>query len=150
MVPIYTVVLYVHGYNRWLVLLAAVLALFVSYRGWLGGRAYGRIEALTSRAFAGLLDLQVLLGLVLYALSPIVRAGLADLGAAMAVRELRFFAVEHITGMLIALAFLYVGSARVRRAATDTEKLRQAAIWQTLTMISILVSLPWWRPLLRV
>ncbi len=145
----YALLLSVHGYNRWLVLVAAALALFASYRGWLGGRAYGRAEALTSRAFRGLLDLQVLLGLVLYALSPIVRAGLADMGAAMAVRELRFFSVEHITGMLIALAFLHVGSARMRRATTDAAKLRQAAIWQTLATISILVSIPWWRPLLR-
>lgn len=91
----------------------------------------------------------MLLGLVLYALSPIVRTGLGDLGAAMGVRELRFFSVEHITGMLIALAFLYVGAARVRRASSDVSKLRQAAIWQTLATISILVSVPWWRPLLR-
>ena len=138
-----------HGYNRWLVLFAAALTLFVSYRGWLGGRAYGRADALAGRAFAGLLDLQVLLGLVLYALSPIVRTGLGDLGAAMAVRELRFFSVEHITGMLIALAFVHAGAARVRRASTDASKLRHAAIWQTLATISILVSVPWWRPLLR-
>ena len=137
-----------HGYNRWLVLLAAAFALFASYRSWLGGRAYGRGEALASRSFLGLLDLQVLLGLVLYALSPIVRTGLADLGAAMGVRELRFFSVEHITGMLVALAFAHVGAARVRRASTDGARLRQAAIWQTLAVVSILVSVPWWRPLL--
>ncbi len=145
----YAVVLYAHSYNRWLVLVAAALALFASYRGWLGGRAYGRAEAVASRGFAGLLDLQVLLGLVLYALSPIVRAGLGDLGAAMSVRELRFFAVEHITGMLIALAFLHVGATRVRRASTDGAKFRQSAMWQTLAALSILVSVPWWRPLLR-
>ena len=110
---------------------------------------YGRSDALTALAFRGLLDLQVLLGLALYALSPIVRTGLADLGAAMAVRELRFFSVEHITGMLIALALAHIGSMRVRRASTDGAKLRQAAIWQTLTAVSILVSVPWWRPLLR-
>jgi hypothetical protein len=128
---------------------AAAIALYASYRGWLGGRAYGRGEAAAGRAFTGLLDLQVLLGLVLYALSPIVRTGLGDLGAAMGVRELRFFAVEHITGMVIALVFAHVGAVRVKRASTDASKLRQAAIWQTLATLSILVSLPWWRPLLR-
>jgi hypothetical protein len=68
----------------------------------------------------------------------------------MGVKELRFFSVEHITGMLIALGFAHVGSTRIRRATTDASKLRQAAIWQTLAAISILVSIPWWRPLLRV
>jgi len=145
----YTLLLHTHGYNRWLVLVAVAVALIASYRGWLESRAYGRTEALSARTFRTLLDLQVLLGLALYAVSPVVRAGLGDLGAAMSVKELRFFAVEHITGMVIALAFAHVGSARVRRARTDREKLRQQAIFQTLAAISILVSVPWWRPLLR-
>ena len=145
----YPVVLYAHTYNRWLVLVAGAVALYTAYRGCLEADAWGPAERRASRAFIGLLDLQVLLGLVLYALSPIVRAGLGDLGAAMADRELRFFTVEHITGMLIALAFAHVGAARVRRASTDRAKLRESAIWQTLAVISILVSVPWWRPLVR-
>ncbi len=124
-------------------------ALGTAYRGWLGGREYGRPEAVAGQAFRGLLDLQVATGLALYALSPTVRTGLGDLSAAMSVRELRFFSVEHITGMLIALAFAHTGAVRVRRASTDGAKLRQAAIWQTLAIISILISVPWWRPLLR-
>jgi hypothetical protein len=146
----YTLLLYLHSYNRWLVLLAAAVALWTSWRGWLGGGAWGRTEDIAARAFRGLLDLQVLLGLVLYGLSPIVRTALGDLNTAMSVKELRFFGVEHITGMLIALAFLHAGSARIRRAPTNAAQLRQAAIWQTLAAVSILVSIPWWRPLVRV
>lgn len=130
-------------------LVAAAAALVASYDGWLRRRPYGRGAALSGRAFAGLLDLQVLLGLILYGLSPIVRIGLGDLGAAMAVKELRFFSVEHITGMMIAIALMHVGSARVRRAAGDARKLRQQAIWQTLAALALLASIPWWRPLLR-
>ena len=145
----YTLLLHAHSYNRWLVLAAAAVALWVSYRSWLGHGAYDGTVALTGRAFRTLLDLQALLGLALYALSPIVRAGLGDLGAAMAVKELRFFSVEHVTGMLIALAFAHAGAARVKRAPTDALKLRRQVVFQTLAVISILVSVPWWRPLLR-
>jgi len=145
----YTWVLYAHGWNRWLVLLAGAFALATSYRAWLATGTYGALEERTRRAFRGLLDLQVLLGLVLYALSPIVRMGWGDIGAAMGVRELRFFSVEHITGMSIAMAFVYAGTARVQRATSDAAKARSAAIWQTLAAVSILVSVPWWRPLLR-
>jgi len=145
----YGVFLYLHSYNRWLVLVAAAAALTASWSAWLRGRPYGRGVAATGRAFVGLFDLQVLVGLVLYGLSPIARMGLRDLGAAMAVKELRFFSVEHITGMLIALTLAHVGVARVRKASTDSAKLRQAAIWQTLAVLSILASIPWWRPLAR-
>ena len=146
---VYTLVLYTHSYNRWLVLLVGALALWTSYRGWVGGGAWGPVEKRACWAFRGLLDLQVLIGLVRYALSPIVRAGVGEFGAAMSVRELRFFSVEHITGMVIALGLIHVAAIRVKRASTDASKLRQAAIWQTLAALSVLVSLPWWRPFLR-
>jgi hypothetical protein len=126
-----------------------VVALCSSYWGWLRLRPYDRRAHLASRAFFDVLSLQVLLGLVLYALSPLVRLGLGDFGAAMAVKELRFFAVEHITGMLIAVTLVHVGAMRVRRAPDDRAKFRQAVLWQTLTAASILISIPWWRPLLR-
>jgi hypothetical protein len=96
------------------------------------------------------LSLQVVLGFVVYALSPLVRIGLSDLVAAMAVKELRFFAVEHITGMLIAVTLVHVSAMRVGRARTDRTRFREAAIWQTLTIASLLISIPWWRPLLRL
>jgi hypothetical protein len=139
----------VHSWTRWLVLIAGVVALCSTYHGWLGRRPYGRSAQLAGRALFDLLSLQVLLGLVLYASSPLVRVGLGDLGAAMAVKELRFFAVEHITGMLIAVTLVHVGSMRVRRAPDDRAKFRQAVVWQTLTVASILISVPWWRPFLR-
>jgi hypothetical protein len=125
------------------------VALCSSYYGLLGPRTYGRSAHLANRALFDALSLQVLLGLILYALSPLVRIGLGDLGAAMGVKELRFFAVEHITGMLIAVTLVHVGAMRVRRAPTDRAKFREAVIWQTLTVASILISIPWWRPLLR-
>jgi hypothetical protein len=38
---------------------------------------------------------------------------------------------------------------RLRRASGDRAKFREAVIWQTLTVLSILISIPWWRPLVR-
>jgi len=67
----------------------------------------------------------------------------------MAVRELRFFASSTSRAWLLALVFANVGAARVRRAETDALKLRRAALWQTAAALAIVVSIPWWRPLLR-
>jgi hypothetical protein len=146
---VYTTLLYLHSYNRWIVLIAAAIALAATWRALLRARSYGRAEQLAARAFARLLDVQVVLGLAVYALSPVVRVALGDLGAAMAVKELRFFGVEHITGMVLAVVFVNVGAVRIRRAETDGLKLRRAALWQTATVLAIVASIPWWRPLLR-
>jgi hypothetical protein len=150
MSSMYATLIYLHSYTRWLVLAAAAVALAASWRAFLSARAYGRTEQLSARVFARLLDVQVLLGLALYALSPLVRTALGDLVGAMAVKELRFFGVEHMTGMVLALLFLNVGAVRVRRAESDALKLRRAVLWQTATALAIAVSIPWWRPLLRL
>ncbi|MGE3600571.1 MAG: hypothetical protein AB7N70_34025 [Dehalococcoidia bacterium] len=146
----YTALLYLHSYNRWLVLASAAAALVLSWRAFLARRGYGPAERTSSRVFMRLLDVQVLLGLGLYALSPIVRIALGDLGAAMAVKELRFFGVEHITGMVLALVLANVGAVRVRRAESDALRLRRAVFWQTATVLVIAVSIPWWRPWVRI
>jgi hypothetical protein len=52
--------------------------------------------------------------------------------------------------MLIAVTLVHVGAMRVRRASTDRAKFREAVVWQTLTVASILLSIPWWRPLMRI
>lgn len=130
-------------------LAAAVAALGASYAGWLRGGTYEPVARVSTRAFTWIFSLQVVLGFVLYYLSPLVRTGLANLANAMPVKELRFFSIEHITGMLIAMTVAHVGAVRIRRAPTDEAKLRHAAIWHTATVAVILASIPWWRPLLR-
>ncbi|MGE3675496.1 MAG: hypothetical protein AB7K71_37855, partial [Polyangiaceae bacterium] len=75
----YAALLHLHSYNRWLVLGSAAVVLGVSWRAFLGDRAYGSAERVSSRVFMRLLDVQVLLGLGLYAVSPIVSVALGDL-----------------------------------------------------------------------
>ena len=139
--------LHVHGFLRWLILLAGFAAVTTAFSGWNGLRLWTRKTRIPGLAFVGLLDLQLLLGAWLYAISPLVRTGWADLGAAMKVKEIRFFTVEHAFGMLLALILAHVGSVLVKRAASDTLKYRRAALFYGLSLALILGSIPWWRPL---
>src|SRR4029079_19179703 len=101
----YTAVLVLHSWLRWAVIVAALL---VFIRG-------SRLVNSTTRVFTILLDVQLLLGLLLYvALSPFTRVAFQDMAAAMRDPGLRFWAVEHLTGMLLAVVAAHVGRARVR------------------------------------
>ncbi len=61
-------------------------------------------------------DIQFLIGIILYAfVSPITRAAFADFGAAMKNADLRFYAVEHITMMIIALIIIHIGRAKSKK-----------------------------------
>ena len=99
--------------------------------------------------FTSSIDLQMLLGLILYFfLSSITREALRNFGAAIANPDLRFFSLEHLLYMLAAVVLAHIGSARSRRAEDPVAKHRQAAIFYTLSVIAILLGMPWFRPLL--
>jgi hypothetical protein len=57
-----------HSGLRFLVLLAAVVALVVQAMGVFGRREYGRPSRISMAAFTGLLDLQIVLGIAMVAL----------------------------------------------------------------------------------
>lgn len=61
-------VYHAHSGLRYLVLLAALVALVVLVRGLTGGRPYDRTARIAAAAFTGLLHLQVLLGILLVVL----------------------------------------------------------------------------------
>jgi len=118
-------------------------------------RAWTAGDDRAGQVFVGTLDLQLLIGLVLYfGLSPITRAAMQDFGAAMGNSMLRFWAVEHILGMVIAVALAHVGRVRVRKTTDPVRRHKLAAIFFGLALIAILATIPWpgmpaGRPLFR-
>ena len=151
----YGLALILHSLIRWLVLLAGIVTVVRAITGWRTGRPWTLADDRAGARFMMAFDLQMLLGLLLYfLLSPITRAAMQDFGGAMANAALRFWAVEHIFGMLVAMVLTHVGRARVRRVGNDTRKHKLAAIFFTLALLTILASIPWpgtvaGRPLLR-
>ncbi|MFN2211577.1 MAG: hypothetical protein ACK2UE_00765 [Anaerolineales bacterium] len=95
------------------------------------------------------LDIQLLLGLILYFfLSPITKIVFSDLSSALANSGSRFFALEHVLIMVLAVILAHVGVAMARRTEDAVLKHRQAAIWFSLSLIALLLGMPWFRPLL--
>ena len=146
----YTFVLATHNIVRWLVLIVGVIAVVMAFVGWFGKRNWRDTDDKLGLAYTGLLDLNLLLGLLLYIfLSPITKAAFANFGAAMGDSTLRFFAVEHIFGMVVAIVLAHVGRSRSKKASDSVKKYRTAAIWFALSLVAVLAMIPWERPLFR-
>lgn len=143
----YVTLLQVHNVTRWLVLVAALVAIAAAVHGLLAGRRWDRLSRIASAAFVGTLDLQVILGLILFVVSPLVRSALADMGAAMGTSELRFFVVEHSVLMVVAAVVAHVGSVAARRATTDPARHIRALTLYGAALALVLFAIPWWRPL---
>jgi hypothetical protein len=126
-----------HSYNRFLLLAAALFVLFRAFSGWLGRKPYTRADNGASAALLGLTHLQALLGLLLYFFTSAWTRGLFNgEGVDMKNALQRYFAVEHIAGMLIAVVLIQLGRTFSKRAQSDERKHRLLAIY---TLIAVLI-----------
>jgi heme A synthase len=150
----YTAVQLLHSWLRWVVIIAAVVATGATFttpasQGEDAADRWGLIFMMS-------LDLQMLLGVLLYfALSPTTAVIMQNFGAAMQDPVARFWAVEHITTMFIAVILVHVGRVMARKARTPGSKRMRQMICFTLATVLIIAGTPWpglaaGRPLFRV
>ena len=153
---VYSAVLIAHSWIRWVVLLAAVVAVVRSLLARSGRRGWTPADDRVARVFVSVLDLQMLLGLLMYFyFSPLMGMMRQHLATAMSDGAMRYWLLEHPFGMLIALVLAHVGSARIRKATDPRRKHRLALIFFGLALLVMAASVPWpgmptGRPLLRV
>lgn len=141
---LYSILLPVHSILRWLLLIAAVGSVALAFIGWFGKKPWTKTDDKLGLAFTSLMDLQLLIGLILYGfLSPITLTAFQNFGGAMGNTAMRFFAVEHIFMMVIAAVFAHIGRALSKKGASDLVKHRRAAIWFGLALLVVLVAIPW-------
>jgi hypothetical protein len=151
----YSAFLLIHSLLRWVVVIAGLVVIARAISGLTGRRDWQPGDAAGVRWFSMAVDVQFLIGLLLYVwLSPFIRDAWADMAATMRNAPLRFFAVEHVTGMLIGMALAHVGKSKIGKAANAAQKHKLAVIFFGLAMVAIVLSIPWpgmpgGRPLLR-
>ena len=138
----YSAGLLVHSWLRWAVILLGIVAVLRA----LGALRSPRWTPAADRAgllFTIAFDVQFLVGLVLYvALSPLTKQAMQNMGEAMRAAPIRYWAVEHPFGMLVALILAHVGRVMVRRA-TEAKKARIALIFFALALLLVLGVTPW-------
>jgi hypothetical protein len=144
----------VHSGLRWVVLAMLLVVLVSAVRGWRSAAPMTKRDRALRSAAIGLADLQLLLGLTLYATGPWIQSFREDMGHVMRTTVLRFFVVEHAFGMLVALVVLHVASVASKKANDPKTAWRRAAIGLGVGLAIILISIPWpflpyGRPLLR-
>ena len=152
---LHEVLLVMHSLLRWGVLVAGVAVLVRAVAGARAGRAWRDEDTKLLRAFVGTFDLQILLGLSMYFGTSALGVRMLQQGSAtMKDSVLRFFAVEHIVGMLVASAVLHIGLTVSRRLADASTRHTRTAIVVGVGLAIIFLSIPWpffpyGRPLLR-
>lgn len=135
--------LHLHSSLRYVVLFLLVLAMLKAIIGLLARKPFTGADNKIGTALLGATHLQVVIGLILYFVSPTVEVAMSDMGAAMKDATLRFWAVEHITMMLIAAVLITVGRVTSKKALDDLKKHKRAAIFYSFAFAVIMYAIPW-------
>ncbi|WP_183578150.1 hypothetical protein HDF18_09965 [Mucilaginibacter sp. X5P1] len=139
----YSFLLALHSLVRWFVLVGLLFAIYRSYRGWLLKKPFTKLDEQIRWITATIAHIQLVFGVWLYLISPIVNYFLHNFKDAVHNRQIRFFGMEHITMMLTGIVLITIGSAKAKRKTTDIEKFKTMAIWFTIALLVILSSIPW-------
>lgn len=129
----YTGLLHLHSILRWVILILLLIALF---------QAFGKKDGLKKTSLWLLIAAHttLIIGLYQWFAGPlgfklIQQSGM---GEVMKNASYRFFAVEHLTGMLIAIVLITIARGKAKRSVFG------AASWLYLiALIIILISVPW-------
>lgn len=140
----YSTILSLHNINRWAVLIFGLYAITKSILGLMHKRDFTSRENMAHAMFVGFCHLQLVLGIVLYMISPKVDAALAQgFGAAMKDSYNRLIVLEHITINIIAIALIQVGRTLSKKATDSMVKHKKSLIFFSIGLLLILSRIPW-------
>ncbi len=140
---LYSFLLHLHSVIRWIILLLLVVAIFNSLVA--GKRPFIKSDARTGSILVIFADLTLLIGLAIWYFGPRGYKVIQTMGMSAAMKDpvARFFAVEHMAGMIIAIILLHIGKAQGKKAISDKAKHKRTLIFYLLALLVILISIPW-------
>lgn len=135
---------HLHSYWAYLVLLVVILATFNAIIKLLGKKSFQPQDFRISLFALIVMHLQLLIGLVLYFVSPYFDAFSNEgMGEIMKNSTLRLYLIEHPLTMILAIVFLTIGYSKHKKKLSSSKKFRVLAIFYTISLILLLSRIPW-------
>lgn len=128
---------YFHSGFRFVVVILVILAIVQALSGMLGKKTYTNGNRLLNLFAMVSAHIQLLLGIVLYFLSPFVQFN----SQTMKDHDTRLWTVEHLSIMLIGIILLTVGHSRSKKAVSPEGKHKAVFVFYTLAFIIILLGI---------
>lgn len=136
-----TGMLHLHNFMRWLVLLFALWTIINSMSGMNGSKSFGKKDKRPALFLMISADIQLLLGLFLY-----FNKGWFDVlksGGFMSNAAQRFWAMEHMVGMLIGIICIHIGYSAIKKNISDAVKFKKLFWFTLIGLVVILITIPW-------
>ncbi len=132
----YNMLKHAHSGLRWLLLAALIYAIIKGFQSWRNGKAFNKPSALIGLI---LTHVQLVIGLLLYFVYSPLMFGTAGLPHVIT----RFYTVEHLVTMLLAIILITIGYSRGKRKADATAAGKAVFVFYLIGMVLILLGIPW-------
>ena len=141
----YTTIQFIHSYWSYLVLLIVVMATLNALSGFFSKKEYGPNDFRVSLFALIVTHIQVLIGLILYFVSPWGLARISEIGMGAVMKDSisRLFVMEHPLIMLIAVVLITIGYSKHKKNLLSHKKFKTLAIFYTIAVVLILSRIPW-------
>jgi len=131
----YEILKHTHSGLRWVALILILLAIYNS----ITAKEFNKREKLINLFSMVSLHTQLILGLILYFISDKVKF----FDGWMKEASYRFYGMEHLAGMVIALALITFGYVKSKKGTSPAEIYKPIKLFYVIGLIIILASIPW-------
>lgn len=143
-------IIFLHSTIRWIILFSFGIAFIKSILSFITRDRITASIVIGNKLSMILMDVQLLIGLSLYFfISSTTKAAFSDWKIAMQTKELRFFAVEHITLMLIATICFHAVNIILKKEYPQHKKVKLVTGIYVFIFALFLAGIPWFRPVFR-
>lgn len=134
---LYNIVLHLHSGLRYVVIVLVILAIVQSLLGAANKSPYSEFNRKVNLFAMISVHTQLLIGIVLYIISPLVQFT----SETMKNSTLRYFAVEHWFGMIIAIALITIGHSKSKKIVLPEIKHRTIGIYYAIALTVVVATL---------
>lgn len=138
----YTGLQHAHSGLAYLALLGLVIVIFWALVGSLSGREFQERDRKIAMTTFIICHIQLLLGLILYFVSPLGLALLTG-GGAMSDAAARLTALEHPLINIVAIAIISIGYIRAKKIEASRAKFRSIYMLYAVGFVLIISRIPW-------
>ena len=139
LITMYPMLKHLHSGWRWIVLALLLAAIINAIMKWQSGKSFSESDRKLGLFAMISTHIQFIFGLIIYFMSPLVNFDEGFMKNAVT----RFFAVEHLTMMLIAIVLITIGYSRSKRQTDGTKKFKTQAIFYLIALAIMLYAIPW-------
>lgn len=139
----YSTLLVLHSLTRWLVLAFLVYSIYRAYVGFADNKTFSETDNALRHWTATVAHIQLMLGIIIYTQSPIVKNFWNGTEIGFENLDLTFYGLIHVMLMLTSIIILTVGSALAKRKPTDKEKFKIMLVSFSIALIIIFIAIPW-------